>query len=131
MAEEGVEGGMLEPTARDSGYRYYRTQITGRRAFGSSSLLRREPANPVLVANVLPSQFLIHHHGRPQDFVGTYPLHFQPAAEAQHGLDLVVRAAGLPYRGQDQGKLRGAQSSSSEENPWLTNALLSRDLMSS
>lgn len=63
---------------------------------------------PALVANILPRQFLIHHHGRPQDFVGANPLHFQPAAEAQHGLNLAVRAAGLPYRGQDQGKLAGA-----------------------
>lgn len=53
--------------------------------------------NPALVANVLPPQFLIHHHGRPQNFVGANPLHFQPAAEAQHGLDLAVRAAGLSH----------------------------------
>lgn len=44
-----------------------------------------------------PISSIINHHGWPQDFVGADPLHFQSASEAQHGFNLVVRAARLPH----------------------------------
>lgn len=62
-----------------------------------SSLLRRKPAIPPFSTTSHLLNSLLHHHGWTQDFVGADPLYFQPAAEAQHGFDLVVRAARLPY----------------------------------
>lgn len=86
-------------------------KITGRKACGISFsyLHRRQPAipTPLLLSLSVAFRFKapIHHHGAPKDLAGSHPLHFQLVAKAQHGLHLALRAACVPHRGKDQGKL--------------------------
>lgn len=117
---------MLEPTARDSGYWYYRTKITGRRACD---------LQVPFFAAIPPTSYLLNSAsiimaGRKTLLA---PIHFIFSLLQKRSTVSIWLYEQLAFR--IEGKIRVSSEELnplfSEENPWLTNARLSRDLMSS